>query len=315
MATDEEEREKVSATLTRVIFSKQETGFVIGAFDVVVQAAEGFKLESIRPISAVGTMINPQIGVEYQLTGEWVEDARFGRQFKFSAFETIMPADPNGIFKYIVRICKYVGGAVGTRLVDKYGADTLTVMKDFPEKIAEEIKGLTLDRALEIQEALLENEGDEAVMVELEIILDVPGMRKNLSVELVKKFRSNAAEAVKANPYVLTMFHGVGFPLADRVALNVGYARDGIERKKAACLHCILESMQEGNVWVTHENLLSAMKDLIQIKGLDNGIDDLISDGAIVYEGQSISFLKSSDNEKIIACKLHKLATGVKCRN
>jgi exodeoxyribonuclease V alpha subunit len=274
MSKNEIENEVIEATLNRIIFQNTDTGFIIGAF----VDSQGNKL------SALGNMINPQVNMDYILTGDYEHNQKFGEQFKFVFYETVLPIDPSGIFRYITRICKWVGSSVGNAMVDKYGDQTLITMKTDPERIATEIHGITLTRAKEIQATLLENEKTEKVMVELESMLDIPGMLKRLPSELIKRFKSQAAEFVKVNPYILTEFNGVGFPLADMVALKNGYARDGIERKKAVCLHCIKENMQAGSVWISEANLMENMTALVQVYDLEDGI--FFTDGeGCCYEG------------------------------
>jgi len=291
MSTNNNESETIEATLSRIVFQNSDTGFIIGTF----------MDEHNNRISGLGNMINPQINMNYILTGYFEENNKYGEQFKFSFYETVMPVDTSGIFKYIVRICKFVGPAVGNAIIDKYGEKTLSVMKSNPEKLSSEISGITLARAKEIQSVLMENEKTEKVMIELESILNIPGMLKKLSSELIKEFKSQAAEAVKANPYILTSFRGVGFPLADRVALNIGYARDSIERKKAACMHCMKENMQEGSVWISEENLINNIHVLIQVPGLSDGVGVLVGEGVIVKDEGFYALDKPAMDEILIS--------------
>ena len=163
--------ETIEATLSRIVF-QNDNGFIIGAFTD----------EHNNKISGLGNMVNPQVNMNYILTGYYEDNHKYGEQFKFSFYETVIPVDINGVFKFIVRLCKFVGPTVGNAIVDKYGEKTLLIMKTNPEKLSSEISGITLTRAKEIQATLLENENIEKVMVELETILDVPGMLKKCQV-------------------------------------------------------------------------------------------------------------------------------------
>lgn len=300
------ENEQIKAVLKRIIFQKPETGFIIGSF----QRAEVFDapedtFQDDLPFSGLGNIINPQVGMEYLLTGEWGESPQYGKQFKIKSFSTLLPADPNGIYKYIVRICKFVGPTIGARLVETYGAETLNMMRTEPAKIAREIAGINYDRAIEIQGTLIENEATESVIVELEAMLDIPGMRKALPGELIKKFGSNAAEAVKQNPYILIQFSGISFILADRVAMKLGYARDGIERKKAAAMHCVdQDGVLRGDVWV-HESVLEAeMKELIQVNDLMAGVAALVECEKLVEDNGHFALPRRAYDEAYIAEKV-----------
>lgn len=285
-----ESDETIECTLQRIFF-KNDTGFVIAAF----------MDQHNNQIKGLGNMINPQVDMNYVLIGKYEDDHKFGEQFRFHSYETVMPVDTNGVYKYLVRICKFVGTRTGNLLVNKYGDQTIPTLKNNPEKIAKEISGLTLDRAKTIQAALLENEAVEKVMIELEKLLDISGMRKDIPGKLIKKYKSNAAEVIKTNPYVLTNFPGIGFLIADRVAIHNGFARDSIERKKAAILHCLHENMQEGSIWIAKRKLLLQVKELIQVPDVEAGLSELIDDEKVVEDNQLIGLSNPVSDEWLIA--------------
>ena len=295
-----EEFVQLEGTLDRIIF-KNDSGFLIG----------GFTDKNNNKFSAIGTMINPQQDIGYLLTGYWTESLRYGEQFKFTAHEAQLPVDPRGIFNYIVRICRFVGSTIGNKLIDEYGEHTLTILKTDPERVALEIPGLTIDRTEDIQKTLLENENSERVMIELNHLLDVPGMRKRLAGDLYESYKSDAAERVKKNPYILTQFFGIGFALADRVAIHIGFARDSIERKKAAAIHCMNQNMQEGSTWIRREDLINEMNVLIQVHDLDSGVDALLLEDVFIEDTESgetlVAYLNTADKERYIAVKLAEM--------
>ncbi len=267
-------KNQIRGSLTKIRF--QQDSFIIGDFCNHAKSPSFF--------SVLGNMINPQIDMEYKLTGEWYDDPVYKLQFKFTSFETVKPSDLNGIYKYIVRICKFVGPAVGQSIIDKFGEKTLDVMKKYPLKLSKRINGLTPERALQIQKSLRENEENEKLMVELESLLNVPGMHKGVAPKLIEIFKSNAAEMIKENPYILTHIKGIGFSLADRVALKNSYDRESIHRKRAACLHVISEIMLTGSIWVPTIKLIDDIKELIHVRNVKEGVDSLVNDKSIVRQ-------------------------------
>lgn len=285
-----ESDEIIECTLDRVVF-KNDSGFLIGSFID----------NHNNKFSGLGNMINPQVDMNYILTGDYEENSKYGEQFKFHAYETVLPVDTSGIFKYIVRICKFVGTSVGNAIVDRYGEKTLSVMKNDPGRLAKEISGITLDRAKEIQATLKENEVVEKIMIELETLLDVPGMRKSLPTDLIKIYKSDAAEAIKKDPYCLTSFHGISFHLADRVAIKIKYPANGVERKKAATSHVLYENLREGSVWIYRDELLIKVNELIQVPDIDEGIKGLIDDGSAVERDNYYSLKYPAIDENDIA--------------
>lgn len=290
-------KSEITGTLSRVIFSNQETHFIIGAF----QGDNG-------QFSALGTLPNAQPGMNYILTGAWQQSPKYGHQFKFDLYHIVEPTDTRGIFNFIVRVCNFVGPTTGSRIVDKYQENTLQVLKEDPGRLAKDIKGITTERALEIQEELLKHAEYEQVIIRLETLLDVPGMRKSLMTDLLKTYKHEAADRVMENPYFLVQFHGIGFALADKVAvLNVGFPRDSIERRKAAAIHAMKQVNQEGHVWVSRADLVEKVRELIQVKGLDEGIRALIVDESLIERDGDVAFMGMAREEHSTARMLIRL--------
>lgn len=277
----------ITARLQKIVFQNSETGFMIGSF----------LIEDVLPYSltAKGSMMNPQTGLTYKLTLQEEPPNKYGKQYKIVSYETILPMDPHGIFKYITRICKFVGAVTGGTIVDMYGAETLDIMKNDPERLAREINGITYERALEIQDTLCINEKNERLMVELEAILDVPGMHKDISIKMISEFSSNAVEILKHDPYTLTMFPGIGFILADQVAIQkVGYDPQGLARKKSVALYCLRDEMAvTGSTWIPERALIARMKELVDVPGLDSGLFELEEKRVLVSISMVLNQIKT----------------------
>lgn len=292
-----QEFKTITGELIRIVFQNVETGFIIGSV-----------LTNGNPVTVKGNILSPQIGMVYKLTGQWVSDKKYGDQFQIKSFQTVQPIDPTTIYKYLVRVVKWVGPAVGNDLIDAFGGKTLEILKTDPGQVSDKIRGISYQKAVEIQGFLMANEINEKVMVELWAMLDIPGMRKALPGELVEKYQSNAADVIKQNPYILTDFSGVGFPLADRVALNVGYAPDGIERKKAAVLYTMEQiGALQGDIWISRRGLVEKSVELVNIQNIDDGIDALVVNGKLEEESGNYALIYLAENERYIAEKIMRM--------
>jgi exodeoxyribonuclease V alpha subunit len=294
---------EVKARLVKEIFTN-ENGFLIGAF-----YAESEKKE----ICALGSMLNPTIDADYTLYGRWTDHHQYGKQFQFASYKTEQPQTVSGIYKYLLRIAKWIGPAIGNKLVDTYEGQTLTVLKENPELVAATIPGITLERAAQVQKILVDNEKTESAMVELEPLFAVPGMRKSLIFDVVKRYGANAPAKVKENPYRLTRFRGIGFRTADTVAIvKIGIDRDSMFRKMAAAEYVISELMQaSGSVWIHREAVVSTMRDILGIEAVEDGIDTMITHEKIaVFDVDYLSLAKKATNESLIAHKIALMIIG-----
>ena len=300
-------KETITATLKNIRF-QNDSGFIIGM--AVASGGNNFKSD----FGILGNMLNPQEGMSYQLTGEWSIHPDFGKQFKFQQYTPVKPKDETGIYKYLVRTCRWVGPAIAQQLVEIYGDETLEVLRNDPEIVAAEIRGITETKAKEIQQILIDHEELESILVDLMKVLDIPGLRKSLPYELIEKFGSNAAEILKKNPYVITQFHGSGFLIADRLGMQrLDIPPDSMFRIKAAIEYAILQDLHSnGNTWISRKSLTNEVKDLTSIediKRIELGIDELLALEAIVEAsgGEWLALWKVDQDENYVAGKIKEM--------
>ena len=287
----------ISGTLSDIRFSKN--GFLIG----LLEDGE----------SVLGNMSEPIIGQTYRLAGDWVDDPKWGRQFKFQRYNAEAPQDQEGIYRYLVRVAKWVGPIVGRRIIKMFGDDALSVLKQDPQRAADEIKGLTLDRAQEISRNLLANQDRETAAVELESMIGGLHLPKVTITTLIETHHSEAPARVRQAPYSTLMdVRGVGFTMADRVAVSpaVGYARDGEERRMAATLHILEEAASgAGHTWLPGEKLIKEVQELI---GFPPGPDvrvKLIEEEKIQVRDDKIALSKLANDERDVAGFIHQALT------
>lgn len=289
------------ATLNHIRFKKE--AFIIGMF-------QGEKEE----FAALGNIMNAEIGMGYKLWGKWVDDPQWGKQLKIKTYEAITPKSTDGIYRYIVRIAKWVGPKTGKALVEKYGAQTLDVLRLKPEQIAAEIKGITIERAKEIQILIQDNEAIEGALVELEKLIGGAGLRQSLPMDLVQKWGANAVPMLKDNPYLLIEMKQVGFPSADRIAVDRFKVQpQSVFRQQAAVIHFIREKTHgEGHVWVDEKGLVDDVRRLIRCDPAE-GLARAVEKGAVVRDEETgtgiglVALVGMARDEKYIADKVKEM--------
>jgi exodeoxyribonuclease V alpha subunit len=289
----------VHATLNHIRFKKE--AFIIGMF-------QGEKEE----FAALGNIMNAEVGMTYKLWGKWIQDTQWGRQLKVKTYEAVVPKSSDGIYRYVVRVCKWVGPSVGKALVEKYGAQTLDVLRLKPEQVAAEIKGITIERAKEIQILIQDNEAIEGALVELEKLIGGAGLRQSLPMDLVQKWGSNAVPMLKDNPYLLIEMKQIGFPSADRIAVDRFKVQpQSIFRQQAAVIHFIREKTHgEGHVWVDEKGLVDDVRRLIRCDPTE-GLARAVEKGAVVRDSGEgtglVALVGMARDEKYIAEKVKEI--------
>jgi exodeoxyribonuclease V alpha subunit len=195
-----------------------------------------------------GNMPTARIGGEYEFKGEWQEHPRFGKQFLVESYRAVSEKlSLEGVISYL-QTFPFLGAATAKKIVNAYGQDALTVLKDDPERAALEIKGLTLARVREISTAMIANQKREQLQVELAAIFTGTKMPRTMMADVIAAWADEAPQKIRADPYVLKNLRGIGFLIADSVALKIGFAKDHPYRIAACIEHVIEEAAGEGHV-------------------------------------------------------------------
>jgi exodeoxyribonuclease V alpha subunit len=200
-------------------------------------------------------------GIMYRFDGEWVEHKKYGKQFCFHSFCQPSPVTPEAIKEYLAT-CENIGETRAKKIYDIFGENCIEKIKQDP-KILTAVKGLTEERAVLIQQSLIERESKEKLFLELRSLLSGFGLPKRIFQSLVADYGTATAEKVRENPYILMDYKGVGFLKADEVFLSTGRRRDEILRQKQ-CLRYIVMSDSTGSIWVPQQKAFAELSNMIQ---------------------------------------------------
>ena len=93
---------------------------------------------------------------------------------------------------------KGLGAVLANRIVDKFGEDTLRIVEEEPERLAE-IRGITIRKAMDICEQVEEKKDMRDVM----IFLQGYGISPTLSNKIYTMYGQKVYDIIKTNPYKL----------------------------------------------------------------------------------------------------------------
>ena len=251
---DPDARRTLRGTLERVVFHNEENGYTVLRMKVQSKA---------DPVTVVGSMASPQPGIGLTVTGVWVNDARFGRQFKMESFETLLPATLEGIKHYLGSgLIKGIGKRLAERIVEEFREQTFTVLDSDPDLLSR-VKGITPRLVSDIKKAWGEHKG----IRDLIMFLQPHGVSTSYAVRIFRHYGADALEVVRENPYRLAMdIHGIGFATADTVAMKLGFAPDSDLRAEAGLLYILSRTTDDGNVFYPYEELVHQTSDELGVE-------------------------------------------------
>jgi exodeoxyribonuclease V alpha subunit len=239
--------------------------------------------ESGREVVAVGNFAGVQPGESLRLAGKWTIHPKFGEQFQVESFSTVAPATLVGIERYLGSgLVKGIGKELASRLVKKFGMETLAVIDETPRRLRE-VEGIGPARSRQITEAWAAQRAIRDVMV----FLQSYGVSTGLAARIWKLYGDRANEAIRENPYRLAgEVDGVGFKTADGIAKNLGIPPDSPHRAEAGVRFVLGQAAAEGHIVAPVQTIVEQTAALLSVEPSICGkaVETLAARGGLIIE-------------------------------
>lgn len=234
-------------------------------------------------ITAVGCIPYASPGETLHAAGCWVQHAAHGRQFKIESCSRRLPDTSESIYDYLCSGCiKGIGPATASLIVNKFGANSLNIIENYPERIAE-IRGISIQKANEMSAAFRR---DHTVR-KLSELLCQHGISPIYALRLYKYHGGAAYEVLCDDPYILASESvGGNFFDADRLAVELGFDGNSISRISAAITFELQHNTTNGHCFIPREKLIAATAQLISVEAEEIGatLDTMLDCGEIISE-------------------------------
>ncbi len=294
--------ERLSGVLERITFQNAESGFTVGRLQAVDHDGELFTI--------VGVLSDVAVGSGLELRGSWQQDSRHGRQFKFDRYQVIKPKTRKGIERYLGSgLIKGVGPAYASKIVSHFGLATLEVLDQSPERLSE-VAGL--GRKL-VQRIVKVWQGQKDVQ-EIMIFLQGHDIPASYAVKIYKTYGQGALRVVKENPYRMTEdIWGVGFRIADRIAVSVGLPTYDPGRIKAGLLFVLNEAVSSGHCYLEQQELFENGRRLLDLPApiIEARLPELVSEEKVVVGDNRVYLSYLYHAECGVANSLLRIAGGL----
>ena len=266
----------IEGTVESIIFYNEDNGFT------VFSLSENIKNKGDN-IVCTGNLPRLIVGETVKLRGFYVKNPKYGMQLSVDYIEKSDPTTIQGIEKYLGSgVIKGLGERLAKRIVDKFGEQTLSVIDETPERLAE-IKGISLEKAVDIGAVYHE----QAELRRAVLFLQDYGITPAFAMKIYQRFGEATQDIVKSNPYVLAdEISGIGFKTADDIAARVGIPFDSINRVKAGLKYILSQASTKGHVFLPKTALMEDTGQLLQLPGefIENGFIEMSMDRLFCVE-------------------------------
>ena len=277
--------ETVTGYIDHVIFRNEDNGYTVMVLKVLKDTKEEEEL------TCVGSFPSITQGASIEATGVYTHHPVYGKQFQISSFVEKMPEDTYAMERYLGSgAIKGIGAALAARIVRRFGDDTLRIVEEEPERLAE-VKGISEKKAREIAAQVTE----KADMRRAMIFLQKYGISLNLGAKIYQKYRESVYTILQENPYRLAEdISGVGFKIADEIAARIGIHADSDYRIRSGMLYTLLQASGEGHTYLPKEQLFTRCTRLLGVDEsyMEKHLMDMVIDRKLV--------LKEKNGETIV---------------
>lgn len=264
--------ETIEGYVDHIIYRNQDNGYT-----VVCVIADGEEL------TCVGIFQTLSEGETIRGKGRYTEHPSYGKQFAISSYETVIPQDSLAMERYLGSgAIKGIGAALAARIVRRFGDDTLRIIEEEPERLAE-VKGISERKAREIAEQVEE----KADMRKAMMFLQQYGISQTLGIKIYQQYKQDMYRILKENPYKMAEdINGIGFKIADEIASRIGIHTDSDYRIRSGLLYILLLATAEGHVYLPKKLLLERAQKLlgVQAEYMEKHVTDLAIDRKIVVK-------------------------------
>jgi exodeoxyribonuclease V alpha subunit len=243
--------DEVQGTIYDVVFRNEQNGYTV------------LDLEQDKELlTLVGYFSFLNLGETIKAYGTWVQHPNYGNQFKVETYTTVTPATVNGIEKYLASgLIPGIGPHIARKLVEKFGLDTLDIIQYNSDRLMQ-VEGIGQKKAAKIFEAFQEQKELKDIMM----FLEQYGIGPSYAVRIYKTYGVNTINEIKANPYKLSDdIFGIGFKMADRVALSMGVSKYSEYRTASGTRYVLNQYHGSGHTFVPEDELVRSAAALLEV--------------------------------------------------
>ncbi len=245
---------EIQGQLEKITYVNEENGYTIAKIKV-----KGHR----ELVTIAGNLFSVNPGEVLKLKGIWYNHPKYGEQIKVTSYESVIPATAKGIERYLGSgLIKGIGPVMAKRIVAQFGVETLDVIENSIPRL-KEVDGIGDKRIRMIQNAWAEQKEIKEVM----LFLQGYGVSSSYATKIFKQYGQKSIRVVKENPYQLaTDIFGIGFITADKIAQNIGIAKDSQIRAEAGILYVLKQLSNDGHVYYPYELLIEECKKVLNLE-------------------------------------------------
>lgn len=312
----EESMVKCKVKINKQFFPKNNEKIKSGDFAIlsasVIEVIEGdVEQNKWGCITISGNTIEYDYGTIYTLIAKEKPSDKFGMQYSIvSMFEEADLSDKGNQRTFLLKFL------TENQVENLYSTfeNPIDIIEEGDVQSLCSVKGVGVTNAMKLIEKYQDNKDYSTAYIEL----DKYGLTPKMIQKLCGAY-GNAnivTQKIKDNPYLLAdEVNGVGWSKADEIALKAGFGKGSVNRVVAYIKYYLTEKANEGNTYVSTEDIVDAIDEVldgdIKDETIITALKTLKSSGKIHHgENGDVSLMKYYMLEKRIAESIIRLKNG-----
>ena len=245
-----------------------------------------------------------RVGSTVLLDGDFQNCSRYGRTFIANTAKEIFKTEQSVFNLLSSGLIKGIGPGFATRIVSRFGMDTLNIMDNEIERL-KEIPGIS-GKSLERIKASWQSHRECGEML---VSLQDMGIDGALALRILEKYGPRTKNVIEENPYCLANVWNVPFALTDTIALSMGITKEDPRRITGGIKYLLSCGLNEGHSYLNFDELKKQATERLGIgnDALRTTLLSMIEQGSVVNEDMAIYLPSYIKAERAVAENLLRL--------
>ena len=254
-----------------------------------------------KTITFTGYFSDINIDDHLKLNGSFTRHNKYGDQFLTDSYEIIIPEEKDGIITFLSsEVFPGIGEAKAQKIYDNFKDKTIDTILNNPEEL-KKIKGITKKNIDILHNRLVDYQDSIEIIVKLNEF----GFNNKDSTSLYNKYKKRVLEIIENNIYDL-IDENFYYKKIDLIALRHKYDFFDKRRIKATIIYVISEVVNDiGDTYLIYSDiydyLVRALRDEVSFSLYEEAMEELVSEGKIIFEDNKYYLTKVYYAEKNIS--------------
>ena len=288
----------IKGKYTKSIF-QSDNGYIVGLFRVKESSSNLSDIIN-KSITITGTVVNINTDDTYVMYGEYINNDKYGYQFKVTEYNKVIPEGKDAVFEFLsssfVQGC---GKATANKIIDAYGERAIDKIKeDIANLLDIGIKQTTAEKIYNSIKSYYNQDEDILYLKELGFSINEINM-------IIKKYTKNVKSIIEEDIYRL-------IDIVDFKKLDSIYFKLKEETNDTRINACIIESLKQlsftnGDIYSYKEEIVTYLFQYFEIdlgEYIDDYLEELNKMGYIIISDDKYYLFDNYNDEYYIGRSL-----------